>query len=97
MGQVSMGQKVNRLTDLSVEWHSSWSPQTLPPWSEFVMKVVVTAIVLMYASFGKVGMYIGRELSICVIKYVVASKKWCFKSLKYSENYILAWKRRRKY
>jgi hypothetical protein len=43
------------------------SPQTLPPWSEFV---VVASIVLIYISFGKVRMYIGRALHICVVKYV---------------------------
>jgi hypothetical protein len=36
-----------------------------------MMKVVVAAVVLRYASFGKVGMYIGKlSLYIYVIKYV---------------------------
>jgi hypothetical protein len=41
----------------------------LLPWSEFATKVIVAAVVLKYTSFGKVRMYVGRELYIYVIKY----------------------------
>lgn len=51
--------------------YRSRSPQILLLWSESMMKVVVAAVVLRYASFGKVGMYIGKlSLYIYVIKYV---------------------------
>ena len=43
------------------------------------MKVIVVAVVLRYALFGKVGIYIGR-LSIYVCnKICCKNNKWCLK------------------
>jgi hypothetical protein len=43
------------------------------------MKVIVAAVVLRYASFGKVWMYIGRlSLYICN-KICCKDNKWCLK------------------
>jgi hypothetical protein len=60
-----------------------------------MMKVVVAAIALRYALFGKVGRYIGRHTLYICNKICCKNNKWCLKvrnmvGKAYTEEEVLA-------
>ena len=63
-----MGRKVNGLTDPSVEQRCVTSD-----FAAMVVVALVVLLVLIYASFGNVRMYVGRALHMCVIKYATST------------------------